>query len=396
MALDLLLREAGGFMKKQTFIFLGILSAVLSNLTAQAGQDQQQTTYVAVPHYAVMKTDLNQPLSMENKTTPTTFINTFRDSEQGDGISDNTPETGIPVSWMDGSDDNFAFISKRAGVENVYLNIHGEEIAVTHNTSSARTYDHLASRPHFPLLAFDEDTFYGLFATVRTEMTLGLGVDRYFSNDLRDQTTSFVWNADGTKSAYALQRFDGGTRRLEIHVVDYTPSTPIEHVTRLRNYPGSELGRLSFWGDTIVFAETLFGGTLLYADDSGAPVEIYLPPVYDVDPFRNSDPAVSPTESLIAYTETLASGRKAVAICRLSTFMATDGTHRYRCDGHRRLTPTSTDPSLSPTWSSDGHWIYFVGNSKIHRIHPDGTGEEQITEGEGEDASPVPFGPFSN
>ena len=53
----------------------------------------------------------------------------------------------------------------------------------------------------------------------------------------------------------------------------------------------------------------------------------------------------------------------------------------------RVLAPHSGDPigaEYSPSWSPDGQWIVYTqergGSSDIYRIHPDGTGFEQLTE----------------
>src|ERR1043166_7317293 len=53
----------------------------------------------------------------------------------------------------------------------------------------------------------------------------------------------------------------------------------------------------------------------------------------------------------------------------------------------RVLAPHSGDPigaEYSPSWSPDGQWIVYTqergGSSDIYRIHPDGTGLEQLTD----------------
>lgn len=88
------------------------------------------------------------------------------------------------------------------------------------------------------------------------------------------------------------------------------------------------------------------------------------------------DPQFSPNDAKIAFVRTPEPGERTHAI-----FVAdTDGT------GMHQVTPWRLAGGDNPDWSPDGKWILFRSNvdankqSQIYRIHPDGTGLEQLTQ----------------
>jgi WD40 repeat protein len=92
--------------------------------------------------------------------------------------------------------------------------------------------------------------------------------------------------------------------------------------------------------------------------------------------------AFAPRGNDIAFTATRHGGSLGYALYLL------DGSHgRPQRVGHAEVDD-------GPVWSPDGRWLVFsTPDGKIERIHPDGSGEETISEADGEEVEWLAFSP---
>lgn len=320
---------------------------------------------------------------------------------EGDGVVDSAPDIGTPPLPAPVSCDekNFAFVSKRGGVPNVYVERHGSQAKVTANDTGWRNYANLEVRPGGDDFAADETTLLVFIPLVRSAFGSSEGPEALTTLPGEGFTRGFAWNHEGTKAAYLRSTPDRGHLSTAIHYVTNLGTMATQRDMVVDPNGDYHVGRIAWWGNNLVVSFDFASGPVITVIDPER-YPLFVQPValvgsesaaLDAPKLEGSQPAVSKNGQL-AFMRKRDDGRSAIAVCNLQ-----DVPGRYeasrQCAGLRIINaPGNND---SPAFSPDGRWIYFVsdrdGNREIYRMHADGTGEERLTNDPAEDASPAPF-----
>lgn len=292
----------------------------------------------------------------------------------------------------------FAFVSNRSGRDQVHSQSRTGTATLSGNRWGHQHYRRLTMMPGTEFFAVDQGP--GDFRLIELGHLRSSSQTAMTTDDVV-LTHGLAWNRDGGKSAYVAAYAEDGELIHEIRVL----GTGMELVKVFKT-PTNDLTviRLAWWNNHLVFSGLSASGvSQLYAINldrtpyRAEKIEQHVGssggfPNYD--PLSGKDPSVSRNGNKLAYVK---SGG-ALVVCDLAVGSGFLGTPRFKCREERVL--TRLGHSEAPAFSPDGRWIYFSserdGNKEIYRIHPDGTGEERLTNNPADDTYPAPFSPYSS
>lgn len=324
------------------------------------------------------------------------------DPGSGDGVVSETPDIGAPPLPAPLSCDtkNFAFVSKRGGASNVFVQRDQNISKLTANDTGLRNYSRLEVRKGGQDFATDEITLLILFPVIRSafgslerpEALTSLPAERSF-------TRGFSWNHEGTKAAYLRMTPERGDLSTAIHYVTNLETMETQRDMVVDPHGDYRVGQIAWWGNRLVVDFNFDSGAKISViDPERFPLNVQSVALVDSESvaldaphLEGSQPAVSKNGQL-AFVRMLEDGRSAIATCTLQD-VPTAAELKRQCAGLRIFDAAGNNDS--PAFSPDGRWIYFVsdrdGNREIYRMHVDGTGSERLTNDPAVDESPAPL-----